>query len=207
MMFSGVLDVVLGQRSKVRLLRLLLRSHGQLTGREIARQTGLSQRTCHTSLRGLERQGIVLRSRAGTAHLYRLNEEHVLVTDVLVPAFRTETDLVQKYADAARLGLKIPVESVILYGSVARGTERPGSDVDLMFIVRDAKVAEKGRMLLGPLAASLARRFGSVPQIVFTDSRTFRSNVRRRNPYYSAVVQDGRVLFGKPLSELLPNGS
>ncbi len=207
MRFSGVLDDILGQKSKVRILRLLLRSHARLTGRQIARQTGLNHGTCHTALRDLARHGVVLRSLAGAAHLYQLNEVHVLVKDVLILAFGTEAGLVEQYAHEARKGLGIPVESVILYGSVAREEERPDSDVDLMFIVSGVKVAEKGRALLGPLAASLARRFGSVPQIVFSDSRSFRSNVKKRIPYFTSVVQDGRVLFGKPLSDLLKNDS
>ena len=41
MRFLGVLDDILGQKSKVRILRLLLRSHARLTGRQIARQTAL----------------------------------------------------------------------------------------------------------------------------------------------------------------------
>lgn len=207
MTLSGVLDPVLGQRSKVRILRLLARTRGQRTGREIARQTGLSHRASHLALRDLERHGILLKVRAGRAYLFALNEEHVLVSEVLIPAFDTEAAFVEKYAEAARKGLKVPIESAILYGSVARGTERPESDVDLMFIVRDRQAAERARAQLGPLASSLTRRFGRVPQIVFSDARTFRRNVRRRNPYYSAVIRDGRILFGKPLSELLKNGS
>jgi len=206
-MFSEVLDNILGQRSKVRILRLLLRSHAQLTGRQIARQTDLNHATCHAALRDLARYGIVLRITAGTAHLYRLNEEHVLVKDVLSRAFGAEADLLDDYADTARRALRIPVESVIVYGSVARGAKRPESDVDLLFVLRDGSSAEKGRKLLGPLAASLARKFGRVPHIVFTNRRAFRANVRRRNPFYSSIVQDGRALFGMSLPKLLRNGS
>jgi predicted nucleotidyltransferase len=145
--------------------------------------------------------------RAGTAYLYKLNEEHVLVNGALARLFGAEQDLIEEYAQAAKKGLGIPVESVILYGSVARGTESPGSDVDLMFIVRDARTAERGREQLGSLTASLARKFGSVPQIVFSDVPGFRNGVKRRDPYYSSVLREGRVLYGKALAELLRNGA
>ena len=102
MMFTGVLDSVLGRKSKVRILRLFLRTHGQLTGRRVAAQTGLNHKTCHAALRDLARHGVVLRTRAGTAHLYRLNTEHILVTEILTQAFGTEAQLVEKYAGAAR---------------------------------------------------------------------------------------------------------
>jgi predicted nucleotidyltransferase len=207
MRFTRALDDLLGQKSKIRILRLLLGSHAQLTGRDIARQTGLNHRTCHTALRGLARQGVVRRQPAGAAHLYELNEEHVLVRGALSGLFDAEQGLVEEYARSARKGLGIPLESVILYGSVARGEERADSDVDLMFIVRDEKTAEKGRERLGTLGASLARKFGSVPQIVFSTARSFREGVKGRKPYYSAVVQDGRVVYGKALSEILRNGS
>jgi hypothetical protein len=76
-----------------------------------------------------------------------------------------------------------------------------------MFIVRNRQVADQGREHLGALTASLARRFGTVPQIVFSDARTFRLGVKKRLPYYSAVVRDGRVLYGRTLAELLRNGA
>jgi predicted nucleotidyltransferase len=205
--FAAVLDEILGQKSKLRILRLLLRSHGQLTGRDISRQSGLTHRTCHAALRDLARHGIVVRKKAGSAHLYELNEDHVLVKGALSTLFAAERNLIDAYSVAAREGLGIPVVSVILYGSVARGSERPESDVDLMFIVRNPKLADQAREKLGVLAASLYHRFGRVPQIVFADPKTFRTQVKERNPYYTAVVGDGQVLYGRPMAELLRNGS
>src|SRR4030067_641045 len=36
-----------------------------------------------------------------------------------------------------------PVLSCVLFGSVARGEERPGSDVDLLVVLRDPRAAEQ----------------------------------------------------------------
>ncbi len=46
--------------------------------------------------------------------------------------------LLDAFVDLIRQALADQVVSVVLYGSVARGTARPDSDLDLLLIVRDA---------------------------------------------------------------------
>jgi DNA-binding IclR family transcriptional regulator len=93
MKFDRPLDEVLGARSKVALLRLLVRTRGEHTGRELARLLHLDAKTCHTSLQALARQGVIEYRKAGTAILYRLNEAHALVEELLVPLFDRESIL------------------------------------------------------------------------------------------------------------------
>ncbi len=76
MIFHHALDDVLGQRSKVALLRFLVRNRGEHSGRDLSRLVGLDHKTCHAALRSLSEQGVVTSRRMGTAVAYRLRDDH-----------------------------------------------------------------------------------------------------------------------------------
>lgn len=63
--------------------------------------------------------------------------------------------LLNTFIDLIRQALGDQVISVVLYGSVARGTARPDSDVDLLLIVRDAPAGYWKR--LQPILPILSR--------------------------------------------------
>jgi len=206
MRFRNALDGVFGRGSRVTLLRLLVRTRGERTGREWARLAGLDHKTCHSALQGLARQGVVSARRMGNAVIYRLKDDHALVRGIIVPAFDREERLVEEYADEACREIGEKVEAVVLYGSVARGDEEETSDVDLLFLVRDEKVARAAQARVADVMSSLARRYGSVPQIVVATARRFREGVRRGLPLFVSILQAGRVLQGMSFSEILENG-
>lgn len=56
MLFSNPLDKILGQVSKIKILRFLINSQAQLNGREIAKNVGLSHVKVHTALKDLSKQ-------------------------------------------------------------------------------------------------------------------------------------------------------
>lgn len=202
MQFGRPLDELLGTRAKVTLLRALIRTRAELTGRELARQVGLDAKTCHAALQELAEQGVVELQRVGRAIIYRLNDKHALVQILLVPLFEREGALIEAYAKDLVSLLGTP-ESLILFGSVARGEERPTSDVDLLFVTGGATAARKAAEGLDRAAVDLAARYGSVPQVLVYDRKAFQDLARKGDPFISEVLRTGRVIRGKPLSEIL----
>lgn len=205
--FHRPLDGILGSRPKVALLRLLARGGGEHTGRFLARRVGYDPKTCQTALRDLVRQGVVERRAAGAAHLYRLNDRHVLVRKLLAPLFRGEGGLVRAYVEDFRKRVREPLLSLILFGSVAKAEERPSSDVDLLAIVPERKAVRKVQEACDRAAAELAARYGNPPQVIVLDLEGFRRRARSRDPFISEVLRSGKVLEGKPLGEVLGNVS
>ena len=203
MVFHHALDHVLGGRAKLTLLRLLLRVRGEHTGRDLARTVGFDHKTCHAALRALAAQGVVRFRRAGTGLLYGLNLDHPVVQDILIPAFAAEAGLVERFADEARRLAVEPVESVILFGSVARRQERATSDVDLLFVTADRR--GRGRLVrrLDSATATLASRWGNVPQILVEDRATLRGKIGRGDPFHLEILRTGRVIHGKPFAEMM----
>lgn len=206
MRFRHVLDEVLGQRSKVKLLRFLLRTPGEYSGRDLAGYVGLDHKTCDAALRGLADHGVVISRRVGTAVIHRLHPEHPIVRDILAPAFDQEEGLAIRYVQEAQEISGIPAESVILYGSVARGQEVARSDVDILFVTHDAHSVEKHKNALDEAMIRLANRYGSVPQFMIEDRAAFRRKVDRGDSLHREIIRTGKVVVGKSFRELLTDG-
>jgi predicted nucleotidyltransferase len=203
MRFTRLLDEVLGQRPRVALLRILVRMGGEHTGRELARAAGLDHKTCHTALQELSRHGIIEMRRVGRALACSLNRDHAVVRGILEPAFKKEAGLVEEYASEALRRIKVPLESVVLFGSVARGEEDAKSDVDLLFVVADDRSAKIAQAGIEGIMLDLAHRYGNVPQILVVSRKRFKEGIQRGNPLYMEILKTGRILHGKVFAEVL----
>lgn len=120
------------------LLEVLARADQGFTGRELARAVGSSQDGARAALARLVTQGIVSRQRAGSALLYALNRGH-LAAPLIVALADLRAELLRRIA-ASLASWRLPVAYAALFGSAARGQERPDSDLDL-FVLRPSGIA------------------------------------------------------------------
>jgi len=155
MLFHRVLDEVLATWSHIAVLRALQDPSQGLTGRELARQAGLSHRTCHKALTRLEKLYILQRQRGGRSHFFALNRSHHLVAKVLLPLLVAERQFGSDFRATLQKRLGKAARSIILFGSVARKQETPASDVDLCFIVQQAKDKTSVQALVHEIAPML----------------------------------------------------
>lgn len=132
---------------------LLLRPEDALHGREIARRTGLPPGTTTRELNMLADVGLLKRERRGNQQLYS--------ADTASPVYAELASILKKtsgLADVLRQALA-PLdgraEIAFVFGSMARGRETAGSDVDLM-LIGDVKFRE-AVLLLHPAQESLGR--------------------------------------------------
>src|SRR5687767_94747 len=123
MRFRRPFDEILGRRSKVALLRYLVLSRVETTGRDLARAVGLDHKTCADALVDLVRSHIVLYRRVGRARLYALNYDFPVIKEVFEPMFGWEYELPERFARDLRQTLGPDALSVFLYGSTAKGTD------------------------------------------------------------------------------------
>lgn len=87
----------------------------------------------------LVNQGIVLRSQAGQAKLYRLNRQHVCAEGIEQIAAARSNLLTRLRADFRTW--QVQPRAAALFGSAARGEASPGSDIDVL-VIRPAAVEE-----------------------------------------------------------------
>ena len=150
---------LLGQTRSAVLATLLLRPEATLHVRELARITGSSPGSLHRELRALTELGLLTREAVGRQVHYRANRDS--------PVFEELAGLLRKtagLADVLRSALAPLADRIVIafvYGSVASGTERPLSDVDVM-VLGDAAFAGLVRAV-APAQATLRREINITP--------------------------------------------
>jgi predicted nucleotidyltransferase len=206
MRFREPLNDILGRRSKVVLLRHLVLYRRESTGRDLARFTGLDHKTCHDALRDLARHHVVFQRRIGSAWAYSLNSEFPVVREVLEPAFEWERTLPDRLARDVRKFLGRDALSIFLYGSTAKGTDDPNSDVDLLIVTRDRRGIRALDRKLDSDPEWLIDKYRWVPQYLFMDARKFRTQFMNGHYFLKEILRSGRLLDGLQVGELLKHG-
>ena len=132
---------------------LLLRPDEALHGREIARRTGLPAGTITRELTKLAEVGLLKRTKRGNQQVYSADTNGPIFTELASILRKTSglaDVLVQALAPAAA-----QLRLAFVFGSVARGQETGGSDVDVM-LIGDLAFREAVE-LLHPCQATLGR--------------------------------------------------
>ena len=112
-----------------------------------------------------------------------------------------------EYAKDLASRVKAPFVALILFGSVVRKEERAKSDVDLIWEVPSASAIRTTEDKVDRAASELAVRYGNSPQVIVLDREGFRRKAEKGDPFVSEVLRTGRVLKGKPFSEILKHVS
>jgi len=161
MRFHNILDEILGNRTKVKLLRAFTTYPGkEFSESELQRIAGIPQASVHRNVGALFENGLLQRRRIGKANLYSMNRGHVLFPTI-DSLFEEERNLLKKLKKtiAGKIN-KIPeVKLAVLFGSVIKGRERADSDVDLFIVARGRK--EKVEEKLKDLNSVLKAKFGN----------------------------------------------
>ena len=169
------------------MIAVLLRTGEPLTGRQVH---GLlrdehSLWSVQEGLRAWAGLGVVETVTVGRAVLHSVNEAHVAV-----PALRSLLDPIAALTAAMGEHIDSHVQTVILYGSVARGEATAQSDLDL------AVIASAGWDQRVELQETVRSRLGNdCDVLVFTAAR-FRQLAASREPVVADILADGIALVG-----------
>lgn len=200
--FRRPLDVVFAAPSHLALLRVLAESPQGASGRELARLAGLSHQAANNALARLAELGLVRRVGRGRTFLYVLNTEHMLFTRLIRPLLRGERNIFRSLMQAVAQAVDPHCQSATLFGSVARGSERPGSDFDLLIVVREGRARPRLMRSLSELATRISRTWGiRINPITFTEAQV-RRHMREGHPLFTAALRDGIPLAGRSLREV-----
>ncbi len=120
-----------GYRRQI-LALLLLRPDEHFYVREIARLTGVVPGSLHRELKQLHEAGLLLREEVGNQVRYYADRECPIFEE-LASIFRKTSGLADVLREALR-PLDEMVELAFVFGSVAQGQERSGSDIDLLVL-------------------------------------------------------------------------
>lgn len=111
------------------LASLLLRPDEQFHVRELGRMTGISAGSLHRELKAMAESGLLLREKIGNQVFYRA-DTHCTIYEELAAIFRKSMGMASLLHNAlSGLGGKIQVAFV--FGSMASGQQKAGSDIDV----------------------------------------------------------------------------
>lgn len=161
---NGLDDIFTG-RSEVRVLRALdeLPDGLAVSGRELARRSGLSHPTVSSVLAGLTEQGVVHARRALRGDAFELNRRHA-VSERMRTLFDWERHLLREFVTflEKQIRKKAPgISAAYLFGSAVRGEMTSASDVDLAVIVPNPADASGTSAALVEIAEAVRLRFGN----------------------------------------------
>ncbi len=206
MKFRKPLDDIFQTPSSIKVLRVLAKSELDLTGRQIADMAGLNPQTCQNTLDRLNDLRLLAVRRVGRAYLYRLKSNNAIVNKMLAPLFNTEKNLLANELTKVANRLEGTAIAVILFGSVARGEEEPGSDIDLAVIVQDPETREAAQGLGEEILDELADVTGVVPTIIVWSKDEFKERYDSGDGLARSLLEEGRVVMGPPVYEILRDG-
>jgi len=206
MEFSEIIAKILGDPVRIRVYKILILRPQGASGRELGRLAGTSPFKIHQILKALVAQSVLRETITGRVHLYRLNEEHRLVHDVIRPLIRYEGDLLNRLGNEIRNRFRPKPISVILYGSVARGEERPDSDLDVLLIDDDRRRGKRGRLEAGEALEAVERSFGNPLRLIRMTASEFKMKSRGKDPLIRNILKEGKAISGLTMTEILNYG-
>lgn len=211
MVIENSLDIILDSKAKVKIIRLFISRTDDFrtSGREIAKWIKVSPPTTHTALKELYSQGILKLEIIGKQHIYSLNTKNRMVRDILKPSFKKELSLkedIKRFLIKKIEGLKLEpkIDSLILYGSLQRGSTTNRSDVDIAVIVKDEKYTEEIKdKFIVDIAGQFSEYFGAHLDAYVKSRAEFIKRMKRHLSPVSSLMKSYSVIFGKEPFELI----
>jgi predicted nucleotidyltransferase len=152
--------------------------------RGLAKESGLSLGTVRATLDYMQKKGIVTLKKVGTTYQYKADLPNPLCRQWKI-LFNLDGLIDSKIME--EIIQKVPhVQSVLLYGSFARGTNDEKSDIDLLIIAHQSVKAD--------LSFAKAKKEINLSILSLSD---WKKKAVSDKVFYENVIYDSIVLFGE----------
>ncbi len=186
--------------SHVRALRELCLHGGPLAPKQILEATKLSDKGLRLALAALVETGIVRGLGMRQSQLFEVAADHPL-TQPMRALFAAERKAWEETIEQLRTGLEASsaIRAAWMYGSVARGEDRPGSDTDLAILAEDDAPGTANNARED--AARIAEKLNLGASVIVISPHDLATDAIQ-NDWFASVVDQARTLKGKdPLRE------
>jgi len=201
------LNKILNNEIKIKILRFLCKTEAEWSGRQIAQEIKVSPAACHKALRELNNERVLLLRSIGKSYLYRLNKENIIVSNLLKPLYERESKIPGDVYRAIIRNISSlvinDIVSIAVFGSIKKGKERPTSDIDLLVLVRNPEDKRKVEEDFGKINEKIIGKFGNTISSYIQAIEEFKLKYKRDLAVVKNILKTHRLLFGKPLKELL----
>lgn len=201
MLFHHITYKLFNNSIYLRIVSLLIKEPKGASGRTLAKLADVSVYKMHHALKFLCEQGVIHYFQMGRTHVYSLHKEHVLVQKIFMPSILFQKEVFSQLGDdIVKMMVPKPL-SVILYGSVAIGEERPDSDLDLLLVYKDTqKLDFKGN---NGFFSKITTKYGNPPMVKTCHISDLIKEDEHNISFIKKILKQGIVLFGLSIRELL----
>jgi predicted nucleotidyltransferase len=183
----NLLAELLSSRVRAEIFRCLFNGREEeLHMRELERRSGCAIGTIQTELKKLTRLDLVASRRDGNRLYYRARIDHPLYADLSGLVLKTVgvVGLLQ-----AALANCPEIACAFVFGSLADGREKAGSDVDLMV------VGTVGLRTLSGTLAAVTQACGREVNPHLLSAEEFRTRIKQNDHFLSSVMKSNRLLI------------
>ena len=191
-------DAILGSIALVRVSRELA-IHGSALGiSEIAARTKLSAPSVRGAVRRLVELDVASSIGVGRTLLCSLKTDQPL-SQAIRELFQAERDQLDVLFQAMRDGARHapPIVALWVYGSAARGADRPDSDIDVALVSQSSSPGVDAEVFREALSESAGERARRVSVIAFSASE-LRKIAGERSKFWRELERDAVVVWGDP---------
>jgi len=195
MQFHDLVEMLLGSRVKVKVLRTLWRyREKEFTIRELAKFLGVSHTGIKKVVDELEKTDVLRLRTVGRSYAFRLNMNSYAAS-IVGRTFEMERGVLSELRDVIREKLKSRfVTSAALYGSFVEGKETSRSDIDLLIMTNRREKVEE---IVAELQNDVSERFGNSISAYYISEEDLRK--KRKEPPIKQALQNHMLICGKPL--------
>jgi predicted nucleotidyltransferase len=189
-----VLEKIIGKKSKIKMLRLLLNNKEQeYCLDDIAKYTGMSCGTIYPSLKELLEARVITQRKVGRSLLYTINKNHILFPPIK-ELIHLEKKSLRIVAEQFVASLdKKGIVAIILFGSVARAEFNEKSDIDILIVYRHKNVKEEVELLVDKFLEIYDVHV--VP--LFLTKLEVLERIERFDNFLITLINEGQLLYGE----------
>jgi len=159
----SLLDV-LTSKAKIKIIKFLLKHEASMSEREIASVLNVSHMSVNRTMRELCELNFVNFVTIGKAHLWRVNRKSYAFR-VLSELFKGVSGIKEPLEDLKKILLdnlpKTLIKKVVLFGSIAKGSESSNSDIDVFVLVKDKESKKKLESQIDKLSNICLEAYGN----------------------------------------------
>jgi predicted nucleotidyltransferase len=194
MKLHNYLELVLGNKGTISVLRALVRYQGKVyTVRSLAEDAGISHTETAATINDLEKLGIVEVQPVGRAHQVSLNKKNRTFNKIIIPSINVEKNTLAELIQLLKKDLTTSkIISAVIFGSVARGEEKIDSDIDLLIVSNDHDHAIDQISIASRKVFAIFH--GELSHIVFTE-KEFKA--KKRGQLVQSMINDHILISGK----------
>ena len=196
------LDQLFSRSSHMAILRVLQDNREGMSGRAIAREAGINHQACALALHYLERLGLLQRQGQARTQLIRLNFANYLVKEMILPLLKKERDFQNQMRREIAKAFKNMALAITVFGSVARGQDIPGSDIDVL-IVSEGSNKNLALEKATHYSAEFKRKYGLRLSPIIMTPLEARKRAKGSEPLLKNILTEGIDLLPHKLQEIL----